>query len=248
MDIAKKTPCARAGGITKTALWAMAALVVASSARAAEGGDIYSLVVVDRLEYQTNEGAQQLFWDAQGWLGGDYNKLWIKTEGDYQFDGNDFGEAQLQGLYSRAISRYWDLQAGIRHDFEPGPSRTFGVIGLQGLARHWFEVDAAAFVSEDGDVEASVEAEYELLITQRLIIQPRAELNFAFQDAPEYGVGSGLSTAALGLRLRYEIRREFAPYIGVSWTRAIGDTADFARNNGEKASQVSFVAGIRLWF
>ncbi|MEQ9145619.1 MAG: copper resistance protein B [Parvibaculaceae bacterium] len=219
-----------------------------AQARAAEGEELYSLVLVDRLEYQTNEGDDLLLWDAQGWIGGDYNKFWVKTEGEYLFDGDAFEKAELQGLYSRAIARYWDLQVGVRHDFEPDPSRTFGVIGVQGLAPYWFEIDAAAFVSEDGDVEARIEAEYDLLITQRLIAQPRAELNFAFQDIEELGIGSGLSTAELGFRLRYEIRREIAPYIGVSWTRAVGDTADFARNEGEDVSSVSFVAGIRLWF
>lgn len=223
-------------------------LAVAGQPRAAEGDELYSLVLVDRLEYQTNEGDDLLLWDAQGWIGGDYNKFWLKTEGEYLFEGDSFEEAELQGLYSRAIVRYWDLQMGVRHDFEPDPSRTFGVLGVQGLAPYWFEVDAAAFVSEDGDVEARIEAEYDLLITQRLIAQPRAELNFAFQDIEELGIGSGLSTAELGLRLRYEIRREVAPYIGVSWTRAVGDTADFARDEGENVSSVSFIAGIRLWF
>ncbi len=231
-----------------TGLFLATGILASSPALTAEGDEIYSLVLVDRLEYQTNEGDNLLLWDAQGWAGGDYNKLWIKSEGEYVLGDDRLEEAQVQGLYSRAISRYWDLQAGLRHDFEPGPSRTFGVIGLQGLAPYWFEVDAAAFISEDGDVETRIETEYDFLITQRLIVQPRAELNFAFQNIEELGIGSGLSTAELGLRMRYEIRREIAPYIGVSWNRAIGNTADFARDEGEDVSSVSFVAGIRLWF
>ena len=202
----------------------------------------------DRLEYRTNGGEPLFLWDAQGWWGGDKNKLWIKTEGEYSFDQDAFEEAEVQALWSRPFSRYFDFQAGVRHDFAPDDDRTFGVLGVQGLAPYWFEVDAAVFVSDDGDVSARIEAEYELLLTQRLILQPRTELNFAVQDVSEYGVGSGLSTAELGARLRYEIKREFAPYIGVDWTRSVGETADFARADGGDPSSVSFVAGLRLWF
>jgi copper resistance protein B len=136
----------------------------------------------------------------------------------------------------------------VRHDFKPDPSRTYGVLGIQGLAPYWFEVDAAGFVSNEGDVSARLEAEYDFLFTQKLILQPRTELNFAVQDVKELGIGSGLSTAELGLRLRYEIVREFAPYVGVSWTRLVGKTEDFARDEGEDVSSVSFVAGVPLWF
>ncbi|MBL29141.1 MAG: copper resistance protein CopB [Rhodospirillaceae bacterium] len=212
------------------------------------GGQTLYLIEGDRLEYRTNEGNPAMLWDAQGWVGDDMNKAWFKTEGEYLFDDHSFEEAEVQALYGRTISTYFDLQAGIRHDFRPDPSRTFGVIGVQGLAPYWFELDAAAFVSEDGDVSARIEAEYELPITQRLILQPRTELNLAVQDVPELGIGSGLSTVDLGLRLRYEIVREFAPYVGVSWNRAVGETADFARQDGEDVSSVSFVAGVRFWY
>lgn len=202
----------------------------------------------ERLEYRSNEGAPLFLWDGQAWWGGDKDKLWIKTEGEYSFDEKVFEDAEVQALWSRAFSRYFDLQAGLRQDFAPGGDRTFGVLGVQGLAPYWFEVDAAAFVSDDGDVSARIELEYELLLTQRLVLQPRTELNFAVQDVPENGVGSGLSTAEIGARLRYEIRREFAPYVGVSWERAVGETADLARTDGEDPSSVSFVAGVRFWF
>lgn len=239
----------RAGGTRRTGvvLALLMAFAYPPSLRAAEEGALYSLMLVDRLEYQTNEGDSLLVWDAQGWLGGDSDKFWFKTEGE-QALGGDLEEAEIQGLYSRAITSFWDLQMGVRYDFEHGPSRTYGVIGVQGLAPYWFEIDAALFVSEHGDLSARIEVEYDVLITQRLIAQPRAELNFAFQDVDELGVGSGLSTAELGLRLRYEIEREFAPYVGVSWTRSLGSTADFARDDGGNVSSVSFVAGIRLWF
>ncbi|MCK5744684.1 MAG: copper resistance protein B [Oricola sp.] len=212
------------------------------------GGQTLWYVEGERLEYQSNEGDPVFLWDAQGWYGGDRNRLWLKTEGEYDFDADEFEEAEIQALWSRPVSRYFDFQAGLRHDFAPGDDRTFAVAGVQGMLPYLFEIDAALFVSDDGDVEARVETEYEFLITQRLILQPRAELNFAAQDIEEYGVGSGLSSAEVGARLRYEIRRQFAPYVGVSWSRAVGDAADFARAEGEDPGAVSLVAGVRTWF
>ncbi len=212
------------------------------------GGGVLSYVEGERFEYQSNEGDPIFLWDAQGFAGGDLNKLWIKTEGEYDFAADEFEEAEAQALYSRAIGSFWDVQAGVRHDFAPFEDRTYGVIGVQGLSPYLFEVDAAIFVSGHGDVTARLETEYEILLTQRLILQPRAELNFAFQDVPALATGSGLSTAEAGLRVRYEIRREFAPYVGVSWERSVGGTADFVRAAGDDPSAVSFVAGVRFWF
>jgi copper resistance protein B len=205
-------------------------------------------LLAERLEYQTNDGAPALLFDGQGWWGTDRNKLWVKSEVERDFDAGRFEEAELQALWSRPIARFFDVQAGVRHDFVRGADRTFGVASVQGLAPYWFEIDAAIFVSGEGDVSARFEAEYDLLLTQRLILQPRTELNFAVQGVDEIGVGSGLSTAELGLRLRYEIKRQFAPYAGVSWERAVGETADFARADGENVGAVSFIAGLRLWF
>ncbi|WP_425408870.1 copper resistance protein B [Hyphococcus sp.] len=212
------------------------------------GGQVFWYVEGERLEYRSNEGDPVFLWDAQGWLGGDINRLWLKTEGEFDFDAEEFEDAEVQALWSRTISDYFDLQAGVRHDFAPGGDRTFGVVGAQGLLPYLFEIDAAMFISDDGDVEARIETEYELLITQRLILQPRAELNFAAQDIPEYGVGAGLSDIETGARLRYEITRQFAPYVGVSWERAVGGAADFARADGEDPRSVSFIAGVRTWF
>ncbi len=212
------------------------------------GGDALAYVEGERFEYQTNEGEPLFLWDAQGFYGGDLNKLWVKAEGEYDFAADEFEEAEVQALFSRAIGSFWDLQAGVRHDFAPFDDRTYGVVGVQGLSPYLFEIDAAAFVSGHGEVTARIEAEYEILLTQRLILQPRAELNFALQDVPALDIGSGLSTAEAGLRLRYEVRREFAPYVGVSWTRSVGGTADFARAAGDDPEIVSFVAGIRFWF
>jgi len=201
----------------------------------------------DRLEYRGHSGKDGYVWDAQGWIGDDYNKLWVKSEGEGAF-GEDLEKAEVQALYSRPVSPFFDVQAGLRQDLGSGPDRTYGVIGLQGLVPYWFEVDSAFFISDKGDVTARIEAEYELLFTQRLVLQPRAELNFAFQDVDEQGVGSGLSTAEVGARLRYEFTRQFAPYVGISWERAVGDTADFVRAEGGDPGTTSFVAGIRLWF
>jgi len=216
--------------------------------RKEHGGLAAGMLQGERLEYGADDGDEYLLWDFQGWFGGDFRRLWIKTEGEYGIEPGRLEEGEIQALYSRAISPYFDLQAGVRHDFEPGPSRSYAVLGVQGLAPYWFELDAALFVSEDGDLSARVEAEYEILLTQRLIVQPRVELEVSAQEVSELGFGSGLSTVDFGLRLRYEIRREFAPYIGVSWTELVGGTADFARAAGEAKSSRSFVVGLRFWY
>ncbi len=212
------------------------------------GAENFLYLQGDRLEYVSGDGDPHFLWDAQGWYGGDLHKFWFKTEGEIKTHDGEVEEIEVQALYSRAVLPFFDLQVGVRHDFEPGPERTYGVIGLKGLTPYMFEIDAAAFVSNKGDISARVELEYDLLLTQRLIAQPRAELSFALQDVPELGVGSGLSSANLGLRVRYEIAREFAPYIGVSWSRATGQTEDFVRADGGSPSAVSAVAGIKVWF
>lgn len=229
--------------------WGKAAMEKArEKVQKSHGSGINTFVQAERLEYRSNEGDPQFLWDGQGWLGGDRNKFWLKSEGEYDFTEGAFEDAEVQALWSHAFSRYFDVQAGVRQDFAPGADRTYAVLGLNGLAPYWFEVDAAFFVSDKGDVFARAEVEYELLFTQRLILQPRAELNIAFQDTLENELAAGLSTLEMGARLRYEIKREFAPYIGISWERALGDTADFSRANGEDPGSLSFVAGIRLWF
>lgn len=212
------------------------------------GGTTTYFVLADRLEYQSNDEDPLLLLDGQAWWGSDSNKLTLKSELEYDFNADAFEEAEVQALWTRPIARYFDIQAGMRHDFVAGADRTFGVIGIQGLAPYWFEIDAAVFISGNGDISARFEAEYELLLTQRLILQPRTELNFAAQSVEEIGVGSGLSTTEVGARLRYEFTRQFAPYIGISWTRSIGETAGFTRAIGEDPGSVSLVTGLRLWF
>lgn len=213
---------------------------------------IIGYLLFDQLEYRVNRGTNTFNWEIQGWLGGDYNKLWLKTEGEQQTSRKKEGEAEAQLLYSRLISPFFYFQIGGRYDGLWGGgsqrSRGFGVIGFQGLAPYWFDIEPALFISQDGDVSARLEAEYELLLTQRLILQPRFEANVAVQNAKRFGVGKGVNDIELGLRLRYEIRRQFAPYIGVNWTRLFGDTADLARRDGSKVSIPAFVAGVRMWW
>ena len=213
-----------------------------------ENGDIRTTaVIVDRLEAGFGE-ADTWLWDVQGWSGGDINRFWWKSEGEGAFD-NGLEEAEIQALYSRAITPFWDVQAGVRQDVRPdGEDTAHLVLGLQGLAPHWWEVDAAAFLSTNGDLTARVEAEYDQRLTQRLILQPRVELALAAQDIPELGIGAGLATIEAGLRLRYEIRKELAPYIGVEWTRQLGATGDFARARGEDVDLVRAVVGLKAWF
>lgn len=212
------------------------------------GSMLNYLILGERLENHFNDGEQATVWEAQGWVGRDTDKLWLKTEGEHDFDAGELEQAELQVLYSRAISPYWDLQAGLRHDFEPGPSRSHLAMGLQGLAPQWFEVDAAAFLDADGRLSARLEAEYDLRLTQRLFLQPRLELNHAFDAAPEAGLGRGIRGSELGLRLRYEFRREFAPYLGLAWEQAHGETADLLRRAGEDPSEFSVLLGLRFWY
>lgn len=202
--------------------------------------------LLDRLEYSWQNGDNVRVWDAQGWFGSDYNKLWLKTEGE-QTVGGSTEDAEVQLLYSRLVRPFWYLQAGIRHEARPDPSRNYGVLAIQGLAPYGFDVEGSLFFRA-GEVSGRFEAEYDQLITQRLILQPRIETNFAGSSDRQRGIGSGFNDVQLGLRLRYEIRREIAPYIGVTWTRKLGDTADLARVGGEDVRQFAVVAGIRLWY
>jgi copper resistance protein B len=211
----------------------------------------YVFFMTDRFEYNMNSGLNPLVLDAQGYIGKDLNKFWFKAEGE-ALTAETEGEMELQGLYSKAITAYFDVQAGIRYDVaynaDDSQSRGFAVIGLQGLAPYLFEVDGALFVSEAGDISASLEAEYDFPITQRLWGQPRLETGVAIQEVSEWGVGSGFNDLQLGFRLRYEIKREFTPYIGISWNRKLGETADFTRAEGGAASVFGLVGGVRMWY
>ncbi len=222
-------------------------LSVSKDARAgAEDDPLLFMAILDQMEMRDAGDDNTFSWDAQGWFGQDLRKLWFKTEGERT--GGNTNEAEFQFLYSKAIARYWELQLGVRHDFEPSPSRSWAVIGVQGLAPYFFETDIALFVGDSGRTAFRFESEYELLLTQRLILTPEIEVNFYGQNDAEVGVGSGLSDLELGLRLRYEIRREFAPYIGVNWSKLFGKTKDIARIAGDSTSEAQLVIGFRAWF
>jgi len=201
---------------------------------------------VDRAEVQVRDGAEAYLWDLQGYYGGPTSRFWYKSEGEGQF-GQRVDNAELQALYSRAIAAFFDVQAGVRQDVA-GPGTTYAVLGIQGLAPYMFELDAALFLSLRGDLTARIEVELDQRITQRLIVQPRAELNLAAQDVPELGIGAGLDSIETGVRLRYEIVREFAPYIGVEQSWRVGRGVDFARAAGDAPRATSLVLGVRLWF
>lgn len=206
-----------------------------------------SMILFDLAEYQARESGDGYRWEAEAWFGGDINRLLVKTEGEGTF-GEPLESAELQVLYSRAISPFWNAHAGLRQDLRPEPSRTYAVLGIEGIAPYWFHISGQVFLSDKGDVRARAEGSYDQRITQRLILAPRVEFNISAQDMPSVGVGSGLSDVELGLRLRYEIRKKLAPYVGVEWARKVGDTARYARIAGEDANVTNFVAGIRFWF
>ena len=229
------------------AIWGADAMKASRDALYKEHGDTKIFWFQgDRLEYRTRQGSNGYLWDMQGFYGGDVDKLWFKSEGE-----GSFGEApeqiEIQALWSRAIGPFFDLQAGVRQDFA-GPNRTHLALGVQGLAPYMFEIDAAAFLSHKGDLTARIEGEYDHRLTQKLITQPRAEINLSAQDIPELGVGAGIENIEVGLLLRYEIKPEFAPYIGVEQEWKTGKSRDFAIARGEDASVTNYVIGIRFWF
>jgi copper resistance protein B len=211
------------------------------------GDQKFFQAVVNVFEAQFRNGRDGYEWGADAWYGGDINRLWVKTEGEGAF-GEPVEKAEVQALYSRAIGPYFNLQGGIRYDFKPNPSRVYAVAGFEGLAPSFFDVEGALFLSNKGELMARLEGYYDQRITQRLILQPKAELNFAAQSSREIGVGKGLTDAEIGLRLRYDIRREFAPYVGVQFRRAFGDTRRFLKAEGEDAAGWSLMTGIRMWF
>jgi len=210
------------------------------------GGEKVSKVLVNLAEYQVRDGADGYRWDGQAWYGGDINRFVLQSEGEGT-RGEGVERAELQALYSRAIGVYTDAQVGIRQELEPH-SRTYATLGVQSLLPYWFDVQASVYLSNKGEFLGRVESIYDLMLTNYWVLQPRAELNFAAQDTAQTRIGSGLSNAELGLRLRYEITREFAPYIGISWDRQFGQTANYSRALGKGIEAKSVVFGIRTFF
>lgn len=211
------------------------------------GGMTYSKFMLDRLEFRSRQGADGYAWEGEGWIGGDINRFAFKTEGEGEA-GGQLEEAEVQLLYSRAIDPWFNIEGGVRHDVRPGPQRTYAVVGIDGLAPYWFEVGAQAFLSNKGDAHLRLTGSYDQRITQRLILQPAVEANISAQDVPELGIASGLSDIELGLRLRYEIAREFAPYVGVEWQHQFGGKTRLARDDEDESGKVNLVMGVRFWF
>lgn len=214
----------------------------------------YVFTLIEQLEYRARDtGSDPLGWSAQGWIGRDFDKFRWKSEGEAIFDGFDEGESETDLLFSRLISPFWDFQIGARYanewtgggDYEDTWS---GQIGLQGLAPYMFELDSSLYVSEHGDISFGFEAEYHIRITQRLVLQPRTEFSLFAQDIPEKSIGAGMSDLSLDLRLRYEIKREFAPYLGISYQLLVGETGNLAKAAGVSDSAVFYLAGLRLAF
>lgn len=245
------------GPRVRAGLWlALVAFVAAALPlpTAAEMGEppFNHVVLFEEFEYGFSPGESVAGWDATSWVGGDWNRLWLKTEGEVApADSAGDGEAQL--LYSRLVAPFWELQFGVRGDLavedgQRGRARGHLVLAVAGLAPYWFEVEPALFVSHRGDASARFRATYDLFITQRLIVHPGLEMNLAIQSVPKFGVGAGLNDLELGLRIGYQLARECTPYAGVSWNRAFAETARLRRQAGGAPSELSGVAGLRFWF
>lgn len=206
----------------------------------------FGSLLVNRLESVNTDTNTTTTYDLQAWYGRDYDRLVLKAEGDV--DNGKLEEASTELLWGHAVAAFWDAQLGLRHDSGEAPSRNWLAVGIQGLAPYWFEVDATAYVGENSRTALSLEVEYELLFTQQLILQPRLEANWYGKRDPDRGLGKGLTDISAGLRLRYEIRREFAPYIGIEWTNKFGETKDLAQAAGQDSSETRYLAGLRFWF
>jgi copper resistance protein B len=201
---------------------------------------------LSRLERAFSDDGPSTDWEADAWVGGDIDKLWLRSEGEHAHGGLEHADAEV--FWNHAVAPFWDTQLGARQDFGQGPNRTWAAFGIQGLAPYWFEMELTAYVGNAGRTALRAEIDYEIPLTQRLILQPRIEVNAYGKSDPAAGIGSGLNDAEAGLRLRYEIRREFAPYVGVEWSRRFGESADLAKAAGEGVTDTQWVVGVRIWF
>ena len=210
------------------------------------GTDTHWRVLVNRLEAQEGPHGTAQAWEGAAWIGGDTRRVWLRSDGERVAGHTE--SAHLEVLYGRSVSPWWDVVAGLRHDFAPHDGRTWAALGVQGMAPYRFEVTATVYAGESGRTAASVEVEYDLLLTNKWILQPLFEADWHGRDDASRGVGSGLSTLEAGVRMRYEVRRRFAPYVGYAWSRAYGRTADLRRSMGEPVVERGWVAGARIWF
>ncbi len=212
-----------------------------------EGRFRTSALFVDKLEYRVVDGRDGYAWDGAMWTGGDIDRFVLASEGEGERDGA-VDRAEVRALWRHAVDPWFNMEFGVRHDIHPNPQRTYAVAGIEGLAPYWIEVEGQLLLSDKGDLHARIDADHAMRITQRLILQPEVEADFAFQDVPELGIGAGISDIGLGARLRYQATPRFAPYAGVQWESRLGKTADFARAAGEKVSGTALVMGIHAWF
>jgi copper resistance protein B len=209
---------------------------------------IFAHVLFDQLEGRTNGSANELRWDGEGWVGTDMNRLWIKSEG-FASNGT-VSDGDHEALYDRPIphTRYFDAQAGVRADLDSGPRRAWVALGIEGLAPYFFEFAPTLYIRDGGHIAGRLTGSYDLLLTQRWIVQPEAELNFYSKDDPARKIGSGLSDIDTGMRLRYEVSRKFAPYLGFAYNGKYGGTATYGRQSGETTSEPRFIFGVRVWY
>lgn len=213
-----------------------------------EDDRIYVHGMFNQLEGRIGDDAY-LRWEGQAWVGNDYNKLWLKTEARYNADGkNKVSDGDHELLYDRPISRFYNLQAGVRYDLDSKPGRVWGAAGIQGLAVGFFNIEATAYVSSNSRFALKTNASWDFRFTQRLMLQPQLETNWYTKSEQARGVGAGLSDVDSGVRLRYEVSRKFAPYVGVSYQQFFGKTADIKRADGSKTSDVRALVGVRTWF
>lgn len=210
------------------------------------GGASVGMLLVDQLEAFEGRDANGQSWEIQGWYGNDSDKLWLRSEGERS--RGKLEDANVEAFWNHNMATFWSTQLGVRHDFGEGPARNWAAFGVQGLAPYWFELEATGYVGSGSRTAARLRAEYELLFTQRLILQPEAEINLYGKNDPQRRIGSGISDVQFGLRLRYEIRRQFAPYVGVNWVRRVGSSADYARQYRQPVLDRQIVAGVRIWF
>lgn len=220
-----------------------AAAIPPAMAHVVDDNAIHSYMLLNRLEAWDADPGTGMAWEGEGWTGTDLNRLWWRSEGERVDGATEAADVEL--LYGRSIATWWDVVGGLRQDFKPGDAQTFAAIGVKGLAPQNFEVQATAYVGERGQTAARFEVDYELLLTNRLILQPRLEVDAYGRNDPARGTGSGLSTFEAGLRLRYEFTRQFAPYLGVDYERAVGNTANLRRE--ADADDVRLLAGLRIW-
>lgn len=232
--------------LTTNALFIAGLSIQSNLLAMSEDDPLLYMLKADQFELRDADEGTVSGWEGHIWIGRDLNKLWIKSEGERVESESENIETQL--LYSRAIDPNWDLQIGARHDSIPSPQRDWVVIGFNGVAPYWFEIDTALFIGEEDRSSLRFEAEYEFMLTQQWVLSPEMEINWHSEDDDELGIASGFTDLEAGIRLRYEFTREFAPYIGINYEALLGDTADIAEDADQESSETQLVAGIRFWF